>query len=213
MRRGPIASSLPFLLLAAACGGAAAQTSPGFVDSVSVYTAQGVDLNLREVPGALFGNGWNRESSYFTGVGLGKTVGTLGGSIDMLRSTLVENVQHGYEVVLLQHRGKQSNQELGVAYMLRSPNLQVAQLRVNVGGGLGLSHAFGTPSYEDGPKDDPGRRYRTQLLVLMEAEWSLASLPDWSLVTRIHHRSGAYGLIAPRQVGSNFIVAGLRYRF
>jgi len=213
MRRGPIASSLPFLLLAAACGSANAQASTGVFDSVSVYTAQGVDLNLREVPGALVGQGWNRESSYFTGVGLGKTVGTLGGSIGLLRSTLVENVQHGYELVLLQHRGMQSVQELGAAYMLRSPNLEVAQLRMNVSGGLGLSHTFGTPSYEDGPKDDPSRRYRTQLLILLEAEWSLASLPDWSLVTRIHHRSGAYGLIAPRQVGSNFIVAGVRYRF
>ena len=213
MRRGPIASSLPFLLLAAACGGAAAQTSDGIFDSVSVYTAQGVDLNLREVPGALFGSGWNRESSYFTGVGLGKTVGTLGGSIGPLRSTFVENVQHGYEVVLLQHRGRQSNQELGVTYGLRSPNLELGQLRVNVGGGLGISHAFGTPSYEDGPKNDPAKRYRTQMLIQLEAEWSLASLPDWSLVTRIHHRSGAYGLIAPRFVGSNFIVAGLRYRF
>ena len=213
MRRGPIASSLPFLLLAAACGSANAQASTGMFDSVSVYTAQGVDLNLREVPGALVGQGWNRESSYFTGVGLGKTVGTLGGSIGLLRSTLVENVQHGYELVLLQHRGRQTVQELGAAYMLRSPNLEVAQLRMNVSGGLGLSHTFGTPSYEDGPKDDPSRRYRTQLLILLEAEWSLASLPDWSLVTRIHHRSGAYGLIAPRQVGSNFIVAGVRYRF
>ena len=213
MRRGPIASSLPFLLFAAACGSANAQASTGMFDSVSVYTAQGVDLNLREVPGALVGQGWNRESSYFTGVGLGKTVGTLGGSIGPLRSTLVENVQHGYELVLLQHRGRQTVQELGAAYMLRSPNLEVAQLRVNVSGGLGLSHTFGTPSYEDGPKDDPARRYRTQLLILLEAEWSLASLPDWSLVTRIHHRSGAYGLIAPRQVGSNFIVAGVRYRF
>ena len=61
MRTGPIASSLPFLLLAAACGSANAQASTGMFDSVSVYTAQGVDLNLREVPGALVGQGWNRE--------------------------------------------------------------------------------------------------------------------------------------------------------
>jgi hypothetical protein len=32
-------------------------------------------------------------------------------------------------------------------------------------------------------------------------------------VTRIHHRSGVYGLIAPSGVGSNFVVAGLRYKF
>ena len=139
-------------------------------------------------------------------------MGTLG-SIDALRSTYVENVQHGDELVLLQHRGKQTVTELGAAYMLRSPNLEIAQLRINAAGGVGLSHTFGRPAYEDGPKNDPDKRYHTQMLVLLEAEWSLAPLPDWSLVTRIHHRSGAYGLIAPRNVGSNFIVAGVRYRF
>ena len=117
-------------------------------DSVTGYTAQGVDLNLREVPGAIFGQGWNRESSYFTGLGAGKTVGTLGGSIGRLRSTFIENVQHGYELVLVQHRGLQSNAELGAAYMLRSPNLEIAQLRINVAGGVGpvacLRHAQST---------------------------------------------------------------------
>ena len=31
-----------------------------------------------------------------------------------------------------------------------------------------------------------------------------------SVVTRIHHRSGAYGLFAPRGSGSNFLAVGLR---
>ena len=217
MRRGPMPSSLLPLLFAAATGTAAAQTDspppPRIFDSVGLYAGQGVDLNLRELPGAVLRGELKRESSYFVGLGLGKVRGTLGGSIEALRGTFVENIRHGYEIVLVQHHGLQDNFELGAAYLLRSPDLALARLRVNVAGGAGLSHAFGTPSYEDGPADDPGRRYPTQLLLLLEAEWGWDSLPQVALVTRVHHRSGAYGTIAPSHVGSNFVAAGLRYRF
>jgi hypothetical protein len=215
MRRGPSRSSL-LLLLLAATGTASAQTGPAprrIFDSVGLYAGQGVDLNLRELPGAVLQGELKRESSYFVSLGLGKIFGTLGGGVEALRSTFVENVRHGYELVLVQHHGLQDNFELGAAYLLRSPDLALARLRVNVAGGVGFSHAFGTPSYEDGPADDPSRRYPTQLLILLEAEWSWDSLPQMALVTRVHHRSGAYGTIAPSGVGSNFVAAGLRYRF
>ena len=216
MRRGPILSSL-FFLLAAAAGTAAAQApaepSQHIFDSVALYAGQGVDLNLREFPQAVLEGDLRRESSYFVGLGLGKVRGTLGASMAALRGTFLENIRHGYEVVFVQHHGLQDNFELGAAYLLRSPDLAVGHLRLNVAGGAGLSHAFGTPSYEDGPADDPSRRYPTQLLILVEAEWGWDSLPQVALVTRLHHRSGAYGAIAPSGVGSNFVAAGLRYRF
>jgi hypothetical protein len=34
-----------------------------------------------------------------------------------------------------------------------------------------------------------------------------------SITTRIHHRCGFYGVIAPRRVGSNFVAVGVRYQF
>jgi len=216
MRRGPMLSSL-LLLLAAAPATAAAQPpaepSQRIFDSVALYAGQGVDLNLREFPQAVLEGDLRRESSYFVGLGLGKVRGTLGASMAALRGTFLENIRHGYEVVFVQHHGLQDNFELGAAYLLRSPDLAVGHLRLNVAGGAGLSHAFGTPSYEDGPADDPSRRYPTQLLILVEAEWGWDSLPQVALVTRLHHRSGAYGAIAPSGVGSNFVAAGLRYRF
>lgn len=181
--------------------------------SLTLYNGQGVDLNLREVPGAIFHGDLNRERSYFTGVGYARTRGTLGNSADLFSRTVFANVQHGYEVVGLQHRGLQDNAELAAGYFLRTPSLALADLRVNAGWAVGLSHAFGTPTYEDGPKDDPKRRYRTQFYTAFEAEFGLASVPAVALALRVHHRSGVYGLIAPRHVGSNFIVAGLRYKF
>jgi hypothetical protein len=116
-------------------------------------------------------------------------------------------------MVLVQHRGLQTNAEIGGAYMLRTPDLEIGPLGVNFGTGAGLSYALGTPSYEDGPKDDPARRYPLQLLVLLELEWRIRDLERFSVVTRVHYRSGMYGLIAPRNVGSNFLVGGIRYKF
>jgi hypothetical protein len=215
MRRA-LLSKLP-LLFALTIGSAAAQTGKaplyGWFDSVSLYGGQGADLNLREYPGAILHWDFNSESTYFVGGGLGKTQGTLGHAFRVLRGTPLENVQHGYELVVLKHHGLQDQWEFGAAYQLRTPNLEVGGLRVNASAGVGFSHAFGRPTYEDGPAADPTARYRTQLLVLLEAEWGLVSAPHWSLITRIHHRSGAYGAVAPRFVGSNFSVIGVRYRF
>jgi hypothetical protein len=181
--------------------------------SITLYNGQGVDLNLREVPGAIFEGDLHRERAYFTGIGYARVRDTLGNSSDLFRGTMFANIQHGYEVVWLQHRGLQHNAELAADYFLRTPALALADLRVSAGAGAGLSHAFGTPSYEDGPEDDPKRRYRTQFYTALEVELSLASVPSVALALRVHHRSGVYGLIAPRHVGSNFLVAGLRYKF
>ena len=116
-------------------------------------------------------------------------------------------------MVLVQHRGLQGNAELGAAYMLRTPDLQMGALGVSFGAGAGLSYALGNPSYEDGSTLDPGRRYRLQLLALFELEWRMRGFDNLSLITRVHHRSGVYGLIAPQRVGSNFLALGVRYKF
>ena len=185
----------------------------GIFDSATVYAGQGVDLNLKEVPKAIFSGDWKEESSYFTGVSLSKTRNTLGGSFPGLNSGPLASFRHGYEVMYLQHHGRQTNAELAANYWLRTPDLELGPIGVNFAAGAGISRAFGTPSYEDGSADEPNRRYRTQLLANFEFEWSLAAVPNLSLVTRLHHRSGVYGLIAPRRVGSNFRVVGLRYKF
>lgn len=195
-------------------GALADEQSPGrLFDSVSVYVSQGADHNLPELPETILTWDIEWEKSYFVAFGLGKTRGTLGESLEFLKETIFADFGHGYEMVLVQHRGLQSNQEIGGAYTLRTPDAYIGPLGVNFGAGMGLSYAFGTPSYEDGPRDDPDRRYRLQLLALFELEWRIRNVENFSFITRVHHRSGGYGLIAPRYVGSNFMAAGLRYRF
>lgn len=188
-------------------------TSAPVFDSMTVFVAQGANHNLKELPERIIAGNPDWEKSYFNAVGLSRTGATLGQSWEMFQGTPFASIARGYELVLAQHHGLQDNAEVGAAYKLKTPDLELAALGVNFGAGIGMSYALGNPAYEDGPKDNPAKRYRTQLLLLFDLEWRVRGYDAWSLVTRIHHRSGVYGLIAPRHVGSNFMAAGIRYRF
>lgn len=185
----------------------------GAFDSVAVYAGQGADHNLRELPGRILTGDLDWDSTYFAAMGFGKIRGTLGQSIESFRDTPFESFRHGYETVLVKHFGLQSNAEVGAAYMLKTADLQLGGVGVNFGAGAGLSYALGYPGYEDGPANDPARRYRLQLLALFDLEWHMIGSDNLSVITRVHHRSGVYGLIAPRHVGSNFLAIGVRHKF
>ncbi len=182
-------------------------------DSLAIYAAQGVDHNLLELPGSILSGDIEWEKSYFSGFGLSKTFGTLGERIEFLQDKSLGKIRHGYELVVVKHHGLQDNLEAGAAYMLRTPDAHLGMLGVNFAAGVGLSYAFDEPTYEDGPEDNPEERYRLQLLALFELEWRLSGIEHLSFVTRTHHRSGVYGVIAPRHVGSNFLAAGVRWEF
>jgi len=76
--------------------------------------------------------------------------------------------------------------------------------------GAGLSYALKTPPVEEiGVSDTP------KLLgcLMFELTFSIDSIPDWSLVARIHHRSGANGLFSDRLDASNAFGLGVKYVF
>lgn len=188
--------------------------APGrMFDSVAVYAGQGVNHNLNELPDRIATGRLNWDRTYFAALGLGKIRGTLDQSFDSLQDTPLGSFQHGYEMVLVQHRGLQSDTELGAAYTLRTSAVQIGSLGVSLMAGAGLSYAFGNPSYEDGSRLDPGRRYHLQFLGLLGLEWRMRGFDNVSVHTRIHHRSGMYGLIAPQHVGSNFLALGVCYKY
>lgn len=182
-------------------------------DAVTVYGGQGVDHNLRQIPEMSLGSNIDWDKTYFLGVGLAKTGPKLGRTFGRFQGTSMAELIQGFELLMIKHHGLQNNAELGAAYLLRTPDLQMGPLGMNLAAGTGLSYALGNPTYEDGPRDDLERRYPLQLLLLFELEWKLRNVDRLSLATRIHHRSGVFGLIAPPHVGSNFIALGLRYRF
>jgi hypothetical protein len=182
-------------------------------DAAALYAGQGADHNLRELPGRILEGNPSWEKSYMNALGLRGGHRALGGSWETLRDTMLADIVQGYELVLAKHHGKQDNAELGGAYTLKTSDLWLGDMGVNFSSGIGLSYALGTPSYEDGSAADPQKRYRLQLLLLFDLEWKARGVEHWSLVTRIHHRSGVYGLIAPPHVGSNFLAAGIRYSY
>lgn len=72
----------------------------------------------------------------------------------------------------------------------------------------GISYTTSQSNYE--------RTYRSryaQFLNYLAFELEALVNPQWSLVGRIHHRSGAYGTYSGVKEGSNAYLVGLRYRF
>ena len=107
---------------------------------------------------------------------------------------------------LVRHWGKQSHWEKNAAlvvYWTRFPWDRWLDTRISFA--QGVSRATKRP-----PLEEDTRR----LLHYMHADISISppGNPRWSLVTRLHHRSGVFGLYGT-DGGSNFLTAGLRYRF
>jgi hypothetical protein len=75
--------------------------------------------------------------------------------------------------------------------------------------GVGPSYATRRPVTEE-----QGREQTSHLLtyVMIELELALPSHPNTALITRIHHRSGAFGVVA-EDGSSNALVFGIKHRF
>jgi hypothetical protein len=200
-------------LMSSVLAGAAAYAGPVQAPAVTVYQGQGVDSNLVDVFPKLFGGDLRYEKAYFTAFGYYHPLETPRGLQWVFDVLHIPETDTGFELIAARHRGLQRNWEVDAAYALRFNRLHVSLLSVRFGVDLGLSYSLGRPTYEDGPIGEPDRRYRFQHYGAYELEWGIAPAPHVSLVTRIHHRSGIYGVIAPRRVGSNFMTLGLRYSF
>jgi hypothetical protein len=77
--------------------------------------------------------------------------------------------------------------------------------------GDGLSLATETPVFEGqyhGEETNPFLNY-----LMFEFDFALPNNPQWSLVTRLHHRSGIYGLFNGANGASNALGLGIRYHF
>ena len=111
---------------------------------------------------------------------------------------------------VLKHIGEQDHVELAASINARwitFPWNRYLETTAAVGGGLSV--ATEVPVLE---KRDPSNRDAGALLhyMLFEAAFGLPN-SRWSVVTRIHHRSGVFGLFS--HSGSNVISAGVRCRF
>lgn len=186
---------------------------PVSADSISFYHGQGVDSDLLQLGSKAMKNELVFENSRLNAVGYLYEMNKPDLYQKVLDRLWIPKTIHGVEGILVKHYGLQDNVELDIAYDLQFNGFELLSTRVKFGIGMGLSYAFSKPTYEDGPADDPNKRYRFQNYNSYEIEVSHLKLSNWAFVGRVHHRSGIYGLIAPRKVGSNFLTLGVRYRF
>jgi len=114
------------------------------------------------------------------------------------------------EGLLGQHSGKQANQEIGLALILRSRFALSDNLTVGIAAGDGPSYASTTPKIET---DNSETTSRLLNLLLTEATVGFKK-EKVEVFFRIHHRSGIFGLVnGIEKGGSNFHTIGVRYYF
>jgi hypothetical protein len=190
-------------------------TSPAHADigadsHVTLYPGQGVRTNLVQLPQRLVDGSLTYEESYFTGLGYRHGTETPSWIERTFEFIGVHGISTGIEVVGIKHTGMQNHYEATLSYTLKSPPMHLGPVRARFGFSSGVSHALGTPWFERGPAGDPDKRFQTLIYLAHEFEWGLRGYEQVSLVTRVHHRSGGFGTVAPRGVGSNFLTAGVR---
>jgi len=135
---------------------------------------------------------------------------TFGVSVSKQFAQLTRYMRWEVELQALKHFGEQTNWEFTGSVNLRwvvFPWNEYVETTAAIG--EGLSWATQIPALE---KADPTNSDNSQLLnyILVEVTFAVPASP-WSLVTRIHHRSGVWGLFG--HSGSNVLEAGIRYRF
>ncbi len=188
-----------------------AQALEGSPRAISLYWGQGVDSDLLEMPVDFLSNDLIYEASYLTALSYLQPLPTPQAVQSLFDTLYIPGTRTALEAIVVKHYGLQENWEANLAYFLQFRGWDLGPITARPGVGIGLSYAFGTPSYEDGPIDDPERRYKFQSFQAYEIEWSARQSARIALFTRVHHRSGIYGVIAPRRVGSNFVTVGLRF--
>ena len=186
MTRTPLA----FLLIL--LGTVATTPEPARADAVSVYRGQGINSNLLQIPGHLLSSNLPYEPTYFWGLGYRwqtETPGWLAASGNWVG---LSNIRTGVEFIEVKHNGLQHNYESNLAYILELSQLDLWGVTLKLTIGYGPSVAHGTPTYEDGPANNPQKRYKFQLYGMYETEWGLRDYPAVTLVYKVHHRSGGY---------------------
>jgi len=113
---------------------------------------------------------------------------------------------------VLKHSRKQEHWEYNGLFMVRfHPFLLDRYVDIEFAVGEGLSYATHTPVIEE--EQHPNDTSLLLNYLTFEFAFTPAQYREWTLVTRIHHRSGAFGLFNGTRGGSNFLALGLRYHF
>lgn len=173
------------------------------------YVSRWVNTDLLDVPGRTITADLNFSNANFVGVGLARVL-VPSFSIPLpFTEFAFQGNRIEIEGQVLRHFAGQTHWEGTVALLFRTGQIPLyGGLSFNLAVGGGLSFASERPRLE-GAIDVRPTRFLNYLA--FEAEFSHEDWKGVSLVARLHHRSGIFGLIAPQKSGSNFIGAGIRF--
>ena len=164
--------------------------------AVTLYTGRMTDSKLFET--ATFDFAF--EDSYFVDLGLSRRLYTYRNYF---------NIE--VEGQVAKHFGDQHHWEFDlVAYFRWLLFPWDKYLDTSFAAGAGVSYATATPEIE---AENYPKTSRFLGALMFEFAFSLPKVPEWSLVTGIHHRSGADGLFSGVRGASNAWALGLRYGF
>jgi hypothetical protein len=165
---------------------------------VSLYGGQFSNTALNEI--VRFGTDF--ENSYIYVLSLGKELGRY-----------KELVSVEMEGQVGQHVGLQSHTETNAAFTLRWLKFPWDRyLDTSLAFGNGLSYAFEDPPLEI-REGNEGRTSKWLYYILAEMAFKVPRTQGWEFFLRAHHRSSVFGAIDGLFTASNFVGAGLRYRF
>jgi len=183
----------------------------GFFPSISLALAEESKERHITVYGAVMTDGALAETAVFT-ANLDREYRFITVAVGQKIGSLYQKIDFELEGQIAKHLSGQHHWEFNavlVARWISFPWNDV--LKTSFALGEGLSLASETPAFEEkyqGEKTNPLLNY-----LMLELTFALPRQPRWSLVTRIHHRSGIYGLINDTHGGSNALGLGIRYHF
>jgi len=141
------------------------------------------------------------DSSYkFVAVALNRKIGSMG-----------ENLDFEGEAQVVKHFGGQHHLEFNGLLIARW-NRFLWDRHLDSSLAVGERHSLATET----PEIEALRHEKTSAFLnylLIEVSIGLPDLPRWSLVWRIHHRSGVFGLFHGVHGASNAMGAGVSYHF
>lgn len=124
--------------------------------------------------------------------------------------TYKDKLRFEVEGIVVKYFGRQENAEfdaLVIARWLDFPWNNHLQTTFAVGDGLSV--ATEVPEFEKERRN--GNTAQVLNYLMFELTFGLPQLPRWSLITRIHHRSGMFGLFDGVHGAFNSLCFGLRY--
>ena len=141
----------------------------------------------------------NFKDSYLIGVALARRIGTY-----------QNKASFEIEGQIVKHFHFQTHWELNALVAARWEEFWWDDvLDTSVAFGLGPSYATDEPEIE---MENDGNTTRFLIYWMLELAIGLPNYPSVALITRIHHRSDAFGLISDG-AGSNTLAFGLKWRF